>query len=143
MTFSSKVSETSLRQRLMAGLLLVALVATSGSLYLSIGLGLVPCRLCWFQRIFMYPLVAITLYAFYRDELFTPLIGVLSSIGLVIALYHSYIQIAPSDAVCSTMCSAVLYSLGPLSIPNLSAIAFTLILSGTILSRYYGLHRSN
>ena len=38
---------------------LVAAVATAGSLYFSEIADFVPCRLCWFQRICMYPLVAI------------------------------------------------------------------------------------
>ena len=38
---------------------LVAIVATTGSLFLSLGLGLVPCELCWYQRILMYPLVIV------------------------------------------------------------------------------------
>jgi len=143
MELRSQLNTASPRQLLGSGLFIIATIATTGSLYLSLGLGLVPCELCWYQRILMYPLVPITAYAITQDELYTPLIGFLSSIGLVIALYHSYIQYAPSDAVCSTICSAVLYSVGPLSIPNLSAIAFALIFSGTILARYYGIAQSN
>ena len=43
---------------LTAGTLLAA-VATAGSLFFSLGLGLVPCELCWYQRILMYPLVVV------------------------------------------------------------------------------------
>src|SRR5687767_469779 len=38
---------------------LVALVATLGSLWLSDGAHFVPCRLCWYQRIAMYPMAVI------------------------------------------------------------------------------------
>jgi hypothetical protein len=38
---------------------LVAGVATVGSLWLSEGAGFPPCRLCWYQRGAMYPLVAV------------------------------------------------------------------------------------
>ena len=37
----------------------VALLATTGSLYFSEIAGFVPCTLCWYQRIAMYPLVVI------------------------------------------------------------------------------------
>ena len=37
----------------------VAGVATVGSLYFSEVLGLIPCELCWYQRILMYPLVLV------------------------------------------------------------------------------------
>ena len=39
--------------------LCVALVATAGSLYFSEVAHFVPCKLCWYQRIAMYPLVPI------------------------------------------------------------------------------------
>lgn len=38
---------------------IIALIAMIGSLYASEGLGFYPCELCWYQRIFMYPLVII------------------------------------------------------------------------------------
>ena len=38
---------------------IVALVTTAGSLYYSEHLGFVPCELCWYQRIAMYPLAVI------------------------------------------------------------------------------------
>src|SRR3954454_4910359 len=41
----------------------VAAVATGGSLFFSEVAGFVPCELCWFQRIFMYPLGIVTLLA--------------------------------------------------------------------------------
>ena len=37
----------------------VSLVATMGSLYFSEILHFVPCVLCWFQRVCMYPLVVV------------------------------------------------------------------------------------
>src|SRR4051812_21234127 len=48
---------------------LVALTATLGSLYFSEEAGFIPCRLCWFQRIAMYPLVVTLLVgALLRDR---------------------------------------------------------------------------
>ena len=38
----------------------VAVVATAGSLYLSEVAHFVPCKLCWYQRIAMYPLPVIS-----------------------------------------------------------------------------------
>src|SRR5215212_3132279 len=39
----------------------LALIATAGSLFFSEVSQFIPCRLCWFQRIAMYPLAAILL----------------------------------------------------------------------------------
>src|SRR3990167_2304136 len=47
---------------------IVSLSATLGSLYLSEVAGFEPCKLCWFQRIFMYPLVIITAIAFRKQH---------------------------------------------------------------------------
>lgn len=119
-------------------LVLTATIATLGSLYLSMGLGLVPCKLCWYQRILMYPLPLILFYGFLRDESFPGLVLTMSGIGLTISLYHSFIQIASSgEYACSTMCSVILYRVGPLTVPNLAAIAFAMILTGTLFIHYY------
>ncbi|GJM71062.1 hypothetical protein HMSSN036_32780 [Paenibacillus macerans] len=68
---------------------LVALVATAGSLYLSEVLHYEPCRLCWFQRIFMYPQVILLGIAAYRnDRSIIPYVLPLSIIGGTISLYH-------------------------------------------------------
>ena len=108
---------------------LVACVATAGSLYFSEGLGLIPCELCWYQRILMYPLVLVIGVAalenrpgVYRTAL------PLSVLGTGVAAYHSYIQIAGDSALCSVGgCGSIQYQLLGLSIPNLSLIAFVLI----------------
>ena len=47
----------------------VALGATIGSLYLSEVRGFVPCVLCWFQRIAMYPLALLLGIAALRGDL--------------------------------------------------------------------------
>ena len=42
---------------------LVASIATGGSLFFSEVAGFIPCELCWYQRICMYPLSIISLLA--------------------------------------------------------------------------------
>src|SRR5688572_18615670 len=44
----------------------VALVATVGSLYLSEVANFTPCKLCWYQRIAMYPMVPVLGMAAWR-----------------------------------------------------------------------------
>ena len=39
-----------------------SLIATIGSLVYSLIIGFPPCDLCWYQRIFMYPVVLIAGY---------------------------------------------------------------------------------
>ena len=40
---------------------LIASIASLGSLFFSEVMKFVPCSMCWYQRIFMYPLVFIFL----------------------------------------------------------------------------------
>jgi disulfide bond formation protein DsbB len=117
---------------------LVAVVATAGSLYFSLGLGLVPCELCWYQRILMYPLVVVLGVAslderatVYRTAL------PLSLFGGGIAGYHTILQISPSvGGTCSIGggCASIQYTLlgGLLTIPRLSLLAFSLISLGLV-----------
>ncbi|WP_160132916.1 disulfide bond formation protein B [Halococcus salsus] len=109
---------------------LVALVATAGSLYFSLGLGLVPCELCWYQRILMYPLVLVLGVAALENRRRVFLTALpLSALGTVVAAYHSWLQVSDTTGTCSVGggCSAIQYQIVGLSIPNLSLIAFVLI----------------
>ncbi|MFB6245511.1 MAG: disulfide bond formation protein B [Candidatus Nanohaloarchaea archaeon] len=73
--------------------LLIASTATAGSLYMSNVLGWTPCRLCWFQRIIIYPLVVLFAVAFLldRDDV-RDYAAPLAMIGLPIAFYHALMQ---------------------------------------------------
>ena len=109
---------------------LVAVVATTWSLYLSLGLGLVPCELCWYQRILMYPLTVILGVAALenRTRVYRTALP-LSVLGAGIAAYHSWLQVSGGSETCSIGggCSAVQYQFLSLSVPNLSLIAFVLV----------------
>lgn len=113
---------------------LVALVATLGSLFFSEVMEFIPCTLCWYQRIAMYPLVVILGIAAWknrRDVLTYSL--PLSIIGQLIATYHLGVQAeiipeAASPCVQGVPCSAMYIQwLGFITIPVLSFVAFGLI----------------
>ena len=73
---------------------IVALVAMSGSLFFSEVAGYEPCKLCWYQRILMYPLALLSGIALFRKENWLiPYALVMSIIGQVIAAYHYFLQI--------------------------------------------------
>ena len=76
---------------------LIAGAAMAGSLYFSEVAHYVPCRLCWFQRIAMYPIAAVALVGVIRRDAGTrwfvlPLAGV----GMAISAYHYLIEWRPS-----------------------------------------------
>lgn len=122
---------------LLAFATVVAVVATAGSLFLSLGLGLIPCRLCWYQRILMYPLVVVLWIAAYEgnNRVWRTVLP-LSIGGVAIAGYHSYVQLAPAgDAQCTVGCGIVQFRVLGLAIPNLSLLAFLLITASVLLVR--------
>lgn len=76
---------------------LVSLIATMGSIYYSALSGYVPCTLCWYQRVAMFPLIAILAIACYRVErniaiyLYPQII-----FGIVVCLYQIIQNLFPS-----------------------------------------------
>lgn len=85
---------------------LVAAVATAGSLYYSEVVGFEPCRLCWYQRIAMYPLtVVLGIAAVVRDVGVRRYVVPVAGLGLAVSAYHVLIQRIPSLAS-SASCSA-------------------------------------
>jgi disulfide bond formation protein DsbB len=75
----------------------VALVATVGSLMYSELFHYVPCRLCWFQRIAMYPLAVVLLVGAVRRDVAVKFYAIpIALIGLVISIYHNVLQFFPS-----------------------------------------------
>jgi disulfide bond formation protein DsbB len=76
---------------------LVAATSTAGSLYFSEVADFVPCQLCWYQRIAMYPLAPILLVAAVRrDRSVRWYAAPLAAVGAMISTYHYLIEWRPS-----------------------------------------------
>ena len=112
----------------------VAVVATAGSLTLSEIYHMVPCVLCWYQRICMYPLVILLAVGIHQKNRKIHLYALpLSLIGLGISIYHNllYYHIIPESlAPCVNGVSCTTRQLelfGFLTIPTQALIAFVLI----------------
>ena len=113
---------------------IAAIIATLGSLYFSEVQHFIPCTLCWYQRIFMYPLAVILGIAVYRnDDGIYKYVLPLSIIGMIISGYHTVLQKIPylqQFEMCTTgvPCSKdYLNWLGFITIPLMAFIAFTII----------------
>jgi disulfide bond formation protein DsbB len=112
-----------------------AAIGTSGSLYFSVGIGFVPCNLCWYQRIAMYPLVLILGIAVVRNDLdVRRYAGPLAAAGAILSIYHYQLERFPSQASFSCTidvpCSVTLFTrLGFISIPWMAGSAFLLIVT--------------
>ncbi|REK20627.1 MAG: disulfide bond formation protein B [Actinobacteria bacterium] len=76
---------------------LVAAVATGGSLIYSEVIHFIPCRLCWYQRIAMYPLAIVLLVGAIRREVVVRYYALpLSLGGALISIWHYLTQTFPS-----------------------------------------------
>jgi disulfide bond formation protein DsbB len=111
----------------------VAAVAMIGSLIYSEVIHFVPCRLCWFQRIAMYPLAVILLIAAIRRDLAVRVYALpLAVIGAAISVWHYIIQVYPSleGGSCdpTNPCSARYVEVfGFVSIPFMAGAGFIVI----------------
>ncbi|TNF02556.1 MAG: disulfide bond formation protein B [Deltaproteobacteria bacterium] len=117
---------------------IIAAIATCGSLFFSEVMEFPPCVLCWYQRIAMYPLVAIFLVGSFRGARESYAFALpLVIIGWLTAVYHNLLhyEIVPESASpCreGVSCATVYIDwLGFITIPMLSFFAFSLI--GAIL----------
>jgi disulfide bond formation protein DsbB len=83
----------------------VALFCMMASLYLSDVAHFIPCKLCWYQRIIMYPLAFLLLFAGFRSDFGIRVYGLaLSGFGAFISIYHYQLQLNPDQH--SPFCSA-------------------------------------
>ena len=123
---------------------LVSVLGMAGSLFFSEVWKLPPCVLCWYQRIALYPLVAIFFVAFWRKS--SDVIWYafpMAIIGWSVAVYHNllYYNILPeasAPCIAGVSCTTKYFEwLGFITIPFLSLVAFTLILIAL-----YGYQRS-
>jgi len=146
------VGAPALRSRLRHGLVgldravlgwatLVSLIAVSGSLYFSEVVGFIPCRLCWYQRIAMYPLLPVLgVSVLRRDAGVWRYVLPLSILGFATSAYHVAVQRLPAvePAACGdgVPCSAIYVAVfGVVSIPVMAGAAFLLITALMFLAR--------
>jgi len=122
---------------------IVALGAVSGSLLYSEVLNLEPCKLCWLQRIFMFPqTIILGLALLKKDKNIADYAIALSTIGILISIYHYYLQISGvtnlpcSAGIESGGCSTQLVSeFGYITIPLMAITTFALIIFSLLYVR--------
>lgn len=113
--------------------LIVATTAMLGSLYFSEIAGFIPCTLCWYQRILMYPLVLIMAVGVIKQDEYLPsYVLPLSMIGIGVSGYHVLLQngvfSSPSACAVGVPCGASYVNyLGFITIPVMAFTAFMLI----------------
>jgi disulfide bond formation protein DsbB len=121
---------------------LIATTGTLGSLFFSEVMEFAPCLLCWYERIFLYPLViTLAIGLFPLDKAAIKYSLPLAIAGWFVALYHNllYFGIIPEKLQpCreGVSCTEVYIELlGFLDIPMMALLAFTVIIALLVIVR--------
>lgn len=119
---------------------IISLASIFGSLFFSEIMKFPPCNLCWYQRIFIYPIALIVLSGLFlgskdTNKFVTPFIA----LGLIFSAYHNlvYYKIIQVIVPCteSAPCTAQqLNYLGFITIPLLSLSAFVALIILNIIT---------
>ena len=122
---------------------LIASVSTLGALFFGEVMQLPPCVLCWYQRIFMFPLVLILpIGLFPLDPKVVRYALPLAVLGGLFAVFHLLLVagvIPESIKPCTqgVPCSqTVIEWFGFVTIPLLSAVAFSVIVGLLVLTYF-------
>ncbi|MGO9873146.1 MAG: disulfide bond formation protein B [Acidimicrobiia bacterium] len=121
--------------------LAVAAFTTFGSLYLSEIAHFLPCPLCWYQRICMYPLaVALLVGGLRRDREVWAYVLPPALIGAAFAIYHTQLQAFPAQhgpfcKIAEPCTVRYIWEFGFVSIPFMSLAAFSFIIAMMLLVR--------
>jgi disulfide bond formation protein DsbB len=114
----------------------VSSIATGGSLFLSEIAGFVPCELCWYQRICMYPLSIITLLAAIRGDFrIARYLLPLPLVGACVSVYHLLVENGVVGQSTACLVSAPggcatkwIDEFGYMTIPTLALTGFVLLI---------------
>ncbi len=83
---------------------LIVLGAMAGSLYFSEIALYPPCKLCWIQRIFIFPQVLILgIAVFKKDYRVRIYSGALALVGISFSIYHYIVETFKIETTCDTL----------------------------------------
>lgn len=120
---------------------LVSATSMFGSLYFSEIANYEPCRLCWYQRICMYPIAIVLLVALIRRRRdVVPYVLTLASLGAAISIYHYLVEWYPTleSNVCSldVPCTTVWFrEFGFVSLPQMALTGFVTVFTVLVAPR--------
>ena len=123
---------------------LVVAIATGGSLFFSETAGFVPCELCWYQRICMYPLSIVTLLAALADDRrLARYLLPLPVVGAGVSVYHLLIEngVVKQSQICllsapGGCATKWINEFGYVTIPTLALTGFALTFAFLLLAAF-------
>src|SRR5207237_3412963 len=125
---------------------LVTAIATGGSLFFSEVAHFVPCELCWYQRICMYPLAIVTLLAaLTNDHRVARYLLPLPVVGAGVSVYHLLVENGVVKQTQACLVSAPggcavkwIDEFGYVTIPTLALTGFVLLAELLLLAATEG-----
>ncbi|HDR8277826.1 TPA: disulfide bond formation protein B [Bacillus cereus] len=135
MNIWGKAGEVVNNRNIVFGAWIITVFSTFGSLFFSEIMGFIPCDLCWYQRILMYPLIII-LGIIYINKSYNHIYYVFPFclLGMMLSGYHYAIQKLSPFLKMNMSCGRIpctgeyINFMGFITIPFLSFIAFTLLM---------------
>lgn len=112
---------------------IVSTFATASSLFYSSVAGFEPCVLCWYERIFMFPLpILLWTAVIFKDRGVVKYATPLVALGVVVSLYHNFISwtgtsLFNCDALEVSCTQLYVFELGYVTIPLMALTAFALV----------------
>jgi len=126
-------------------IILLSVLSIAGTLLMQYAGALEPCVLCWWQRVFMYPIGIIAIIAFFKNVKFSDIadyVLVMSFLGALVALYQHLLQILPAGALIP--CSATddcairtIFYFNFVTIPWMALTVFVAIFLIALCARVY------
>lgn len=118
----------------------LSLLASVMTLVYSEYLGIEPCSLCWWQRIFLYPQVIILGMAAWKKDIYVAEYSiVLSFFGALVALYQHFLQMFPGSLPCPatgvSCAQRFLFEFGFVTYPLMAFALFVLLIVGMLIVR--------
>lgn len=123
---------------------IASLISSALTLYYSEVIGIEPCPLCWWQRVFLYSQVVLFAMALWkRDTLIAGYSIALSIFGLGFALYHHALQVLPSGSLpcpaTGVSCAArFMFEFGYITYPLMAATLFAFLIVLMLFARKSG-----
>lgn len=140
----------SVENAILLKIFVLSLAASAMTLYYSEVLGVIPCALCWFGRIFMYGTVLISGTAlFARNNLeqrgIFRYITVFSVFGAVTSLYHHVLQMTatlsshlPCPASGGDCAKRIIFEFGHITFPWMALVLFVLFILMILVTKEVG-----
>lgn len=129
-----EVSFLNSERRILTSVFLVSFIGMAGSLIYSNIIGFPPCDWCWYQRVGLYPVVLMSLYALIKKDTLThlrPYLLLMTVFGGIFSLYHNFVyytNIQPFPCSATVSCTArYVFEFGFITIPLMALLSFITI----------------